>query len=474
MAGTPDQAPNSTRVRSEQHHCIVIGGGLAGMVAARRMVELGVRPTVLERGSDEGGANNARISGGLLHVAWEAMDTPADDLYARLLKETDGEIDHALARRFADDAGATVEWLEGLGIEISPKKPGVPYMKHALAPHTVGVGRRINPERGPDKTMLQLYAQVREGGGDIRLGANAQSLTPADDGGWIVRFRTADGALVDAHAPVVLAADGGFQGSPELLGRYVGPNAGTSLLRAMPTSTGAALQMLLDNGARGVGLGRVYGHVVSITAFETDTLWPYPPLDKLCLNALLVDQAGARFPTHAGDGVQLVNELARSESPRGFRVICDEALWSGAGADNPYGTPVPNPDLVERGGDHHAAATIAELAQEIGLDPRALQAAVDLHNADPAKTPIAQGPFHALGVVPGITFTMGGVKVAPGGEVLDDVEASIHGLYAAGSCTGGLHGGPRGGYVGGLAHAAVFGRVVAESIAQTLTKGAAA
>jgi fumarate reductase flavoprotein subunit len=463
----------SAQAREERHDCLVIGGGLAGMVAARRMLELGVRPTVLERGLEEGGANNARISGGLLHVAWEAMDTPADELYARLIAQTDGEIDPALARRFADGAGPTVEWLEGLGVEISPKQPGVPYMKHALAPHTVGAGRRINPERGPDRTMLGFYAQVREGGGDIRLGANAQTLTRAADGGWVVRLRTAEGELVDAHAPVVLVADGGFQGSPELLSRYVGPNAGTSLLRAMPTSTGAGLQMLLDNGARGVGLGRVYGHVVSITAFETDTLWPYPPLDKLCLQALLVDRAGDRFVTHAVDGVQLVNELARTEAPRAYRVICDEALWSGAGADNPYGTPVPNPDLVQRGGDHHAAQTPAELAQAVGLDPQVLERAVEQHNADPAKTPIATAPFHALGVVPGITFTMGGVKVAPDGEVLDDVDAPIPGLYAAGSCTGGLHGGPRGGYVGGLAHAAVFGRVVAESIAEAIgTAGA--
>ncbi|HEX5608887.1 MAG TPA: FAD-dependent oxidoreductase [Solirubrobacterales bacterium] len=447
---------------AERHDCVIVGGGLAGISAARRLIELGIRPTVLERGTEDGGAGNARISGGLLHVAWEAMDTPADDLHARLLKETDGEIDPALARRFADGAGPALEWLESHGIEISPKGD-VAYMRHALAPHGEGIGRRIQPERGTDRTLVSLYKGVRDGGGEVRLGVSAEGLAPDSDGGWIVSCRGADGSF-DLHARVVLVADGGFQGSPEMLTRYVGASADTALLRAMPTSTGEGLRMLLANGAQTAGLGRVYGHVVSRDAFENDTLWPYPTLDKLCIQALLVDRRGERFPTHATDGVALVNELVRTETPRAFRIVCDEALWNGAGADNPYGAPVPNPDLVERGGDHHAAETLEGLAEAIGIDAPTLQAAVEAHNADPSKLAIAEAPFHSIAIVPGITFTQGGVKVDADCAVLDALDAPIPGLYAAGSCTGGIHGGPRGGYVGGLADALVFGLAAGDAI----------
>lgn len=458
--------PSMSAADGQAHDCVIVGGGLAGIAAARRLVEVGVRPTVLERGAEDGGAGNARISGGLLHVAWEAMDTPADALYARLLKETDDEIDPALARRFADGAGPALEWLRSHDVELSPKGD-VPYMRHALAPHGEGIGRRIQPERGTDRTLVALYKGVREGGGEVRLGVSAERLAPAADGGWIVSCRGDEGSF-DLHARVVLVADGGFQGSPELLTRYVGPNAATALLRAMPTSTGEGLQMLLANGAQTVGLGRVYGHIVSRDALGNDTLWPYPTLDKLCMQALLVDRRGERLPTHATDGVALVNELVRTETPRAFRVVFDEALWNGAGADNPYGAPVPNPDLVERGGDHHAAETLEQLAQAAGLETVALQAAVDAHNADPAKIAIAKPSFHAIAIVPGITFTQGGVKVGPDCAVLDALDAPISGLYAAGSCTGGLHGGPRGGYVGGLADALVFGLAAADAIGADL------
>jgi succinate dehydrogenase/fumarate reductase flavoprotein subunit len=68
-------------------------------------------------------------------------------------------------------------------------------------------------------------------------------------------------------------------------------------------------------------------------------------------------------------------------------------------------------------------------------------------------------------VIPGITFTMGGVRISPACEVLDEMDRPIAGLYAAGGATGGLHGGPRGGYVGGLAAALTFGLLAAEAIA---------
>jgi fumarate reductase flavoprotein subunit len=452
--------------------CVIIGGGLAGIAAALRMRQLGLATFVLERSEEDGGANNARISGGLMHVAWGAMDEPAEQLYERLVNATDGEIDHELARAFAENAGPVVAWLETLGVEMSPKGP-VPYMKFAMAPHEAGVGRRLLSGRGPDRAMLGMYEQARRAGVDVRLGASAEALEPDSEGGWIVRYRTADGTREAVRAPTVLAADGGFQANPELLSRYVAPNAGACLLRAMTSSTGSALRALLDNGAGAVGLGRVYGHVVSVSALENDTLWPYPTLDKLCLQGLLVDRAGDRLATRATDGVQLVNELASQQDPRGYAVICDEPLWTSAGADNPYGTPVPNPDLLERGGHARAADDLQELAREMSVDPAVLATAVADHNADGGKPPIRTAPYRAIGVIAGITFTMGGVRIDPRCQVLDELGAPIDGLYAAGGCAGGLHGGPHGGYVGGLAEAAVFGYLAAEAIHDRLSAAVA-
>jgi fumarate reductase flavoprotein subunit len=433
------------------------------MVAARRLQQLGVAPTVLERGDTEGGANSARISGGLLHVAMAAMDEKPDNLYRRLMEETDGEIDPSLARVYADNAGRATEWLAAEGVEIKPKSD-VACQRFALYPHELANARRIVPTRGPDRMMMTLYRAVRGDGGKIILGASAESLGRAANGGWTVTYRSG-GRAHERTARAVVVADGGFQANAEMLSRYVGPNAAQCLLRAMPSATGAGLRMLMGVGAKAVGLGRVYGHMVSADALHNDTLWPYPSVDRLCLQGVLVDRRGDRFATRATDGVRLVTELARTEDPRGYCLIFDEALWRTAGKDNPYGTPVPNADLAERGGRLVSAGSLSELAHAVGLAPAQLERAVAGHNGDPGRIELGTAPYYAMPVIPGITFTMGGVKMGPGGQVLDEVDRPIPGLFAAGSATGGLHGGPRGGYVGGLAAALTFGLLAAEAIA---------
>jgi fumarate reductase flavoprotein subunit len=68
-----------------------------------------------------------------------------------------------------------------------------------------------------------------------------------------------------------------------------------------------------------------------------------------------------------------------------------------------------------------------------------------------------------LKVVPGITFTMGGVLVNGNCEALNLEEKPIPGLYAAGDTIGGLMGGYRGGYTGGLMQAVVTGILAGEN-----------
>lgn len=437
------------------------------MVAARRLQELGSQPLVLEKATVDGGMNNARISGGLVHLAWAAMDDDRDALRARLDAETDGEIDPQLADALAGNAGRAITWLAGQGVETQPKGD-VGYQKHALYPHRPGTGRRLRAEFGPDRMIMRLYETFREAGGIVRLGSTACGLRRDPDRAcWIVTYQSSDapGAGRELAARSVVVADGGFQANPEMLSRYVGPNAGLCALRAMDTATGDGLRMLLDSGAGALGLGRVYGHMVSRDALHNDELWPYPALDKLCLQGALVDRGGGLFAHRATNGVELVTLLARGEDPRGYAVVFDDELWETAGRDNPYNTAVPNPDLVARGAHFASAADLDGLAAELGVPPRELRSAIAAHSAVPGNRPIRTAPFHAIRVVPGISFTMGGVRIDAGASVLHRNGERIPGLYATGSTVGGVHGGPHGGYVGGLAVAIELGLIAAETIA---------
>ena len=82
--------------------------------------------------------------------------------------------------------------------------------------------------------------------------------------------------------------------------------------------------------------------------------------------------------------------------------------------------------------------------------------------------PIAQPPFYAAPLAAGISYTMGGIEIDAGARVIGTDGAPLPGLFAAGSCTGGIEGGPLGGYVGGYLKAASLGLIAAETIGATL------
>jgi hypothetical protein len=80
------------------------------------------------------------------------------------------------------------------------------------------------------------------------------------------------------------------------------------------------------------------------------------------------------------------------------------------------------------------------------------------------RSPFAllEPPFRALGVRPGITFTLGGIDVDAGLRVVDRDGKAIPGLYAAGADAGGTY---DRGYMGGLVLGLVQGRMAGGSAA---------
>jgi hypothetical protein len=149
---------------------IIAGAGMAGLVCAARARELGLRPTVLEKGTRAGGSMLLSSCVVWRHLEWEDFraECPAgDEALQRLIWER------------LDDA---LEWLVSLGAE--------PVWDDTENPRTRG--KRFDP-----RALTQLLAR------DVRLGeALAEDAEPPlvlATGGFPVRLAAERGLLVRSN-----------------------------------------------------------------------------------------------------------------------------------------------------------------------------------------------------------------------------------------------------------------------------------
>lgn len=459
---------------SSSFDVLVIGGGIAGLVAANRAAELGKRAVVLEKGTADRYLCSSRYTGGTFHISYTDVLAGEDRLVKVIETATRGFARKDVAAAVARDSSRLVRWLQAEGIRFINLGH---YHTFVLAPPS-RTGAGLDWEgRGGDVLLRTLGANLEKRGGRILRGTRALALDVSVPGRIAVEAEE-NGAAIAFDAAAVVIADGGFPANVDLVRKHITPAADKLMQRNAGTAAGDGLRMAEAVGAATVGMNCFYGHLLSRDAMTNDRLWPRPYVDALAVAGILVDAGGNRFADEGEGGVYAANAVARLADPLSATLIFDHAIWEGPGTN----AMIPaNPLLPNAGGTLHRAATIPELASIAGLPAERLQVAVDRHNEalaagtldklDPPRRtdrhkawPIAKPPFYAVPLCTGITNTMGGIAVDQDGAVLDRNGHTIAGLYAAGGATGGLEGGPSIGYVGGLIKA-VFGLRAAEKIA---------
>jgi fumarate reductase flavoprotein subunit len=215
--------------------------------------------------------------------------------------------------------------------------------------------------------------------------------------------------------PTILAT-GGFQGDPELVREHIHPD-GELRLRANPWSAGDGMRHALRNGgALSAGLDEFYGRNMPDADFTEDQFVPL---------------------------AQLYGRVARVFNERGEEFFQGELSWS----EN---------DLVQATAQQPGARAWYLLDDEALKDADVVRRVEQAPTrTEPDRLPFSapDGTRVAVRVKPGITHTIGGLRV-------DDHARVADGLYAAGADVGGIS---TGGYASGLAAALVFGRIAAES-----------
>jgi succinate dehydrogenase/fumarate reductase flavoprotein subunit len=427
----------------------VAGGGLAGLTAALRAVDLGASVTLLEKGDRPGGS--FLLSSGYI---WSYRDMPT---YRR--EAPGGDI--ALQELILNRLGFGLEWLERAGGILLSRETGNP----------LTFGARFDP----GQTVAALAERILASGARSLTGTALEAL--AEDAGRITGVRaSSSGKKVEYAADAVVLASGGFAANPDLVGRHIIGGIGKMAVRAHPRSTGDGFLAALEKGAlASAGLDEFYGRNLpaSPATFPPERFVEVSQLYGR--HAVAVNARGERYADEGADWSETALTRATAHQPGPYAWYVLDAV--GLRARVRERTVREMVEVArDTGGNVVEATSLEELADglgELGLPRDALFRTLENYNAavasdtemSPPRTgpavPLREPPFVAVKVAPYITHTVGGLVVDVACRVLrEGYRRPIPGLYAAGVEVGGVS---AGGYTSGLASALVFGRAAAES-----------
>ena len=453
---------------------LVVGAGLAGFTAAVRASEKSARVVLIDKSPGALGDGNVLMASGSLRAGGKSPRADPTELYQFVMSE--GVAYPDLGKAWSESCGRAVDWLISSAVKVTESEPGRIWLDQSgqvsLAPvYKKDVGTRA---------LAKLKERFLTLGGTYLNGMEGRKLLFENGRACGVSAKK-DGAEIELHSRATILSTGGFSANKGMLRQYVGPCADQCKLRGSKQCTGDGLRMALEVGAKAVNLNYFYGHLISRKALVDDRFWPYPRLDSFVDEGILVDRKGERFVDEGRGDVAVANELARADDPTGATLIFDQESWEAARDDvfaKSVKTPAPNPWLMDNEGEIFSDPEIKGLANAIGVDSGRLAGTIQDYNRAAASKDASslriprtgkprplRPPYYGLRVIPGITFTMGGVLINGRTEVLNEDEQPIAGLYAAGDAIGGLMGGYRGGYTGGLMQAVVTGILAGENAA---------
>ena len=465
---------------------VVVGGGLAGLTAANVAASRGRQVIVVEKGVGEDYPCNSRIATGVLGLAHSDPTDSPDVLYRAIMDDTENYASPELASLLASNAGRALRWLRDEKISVI-KALAANRIRWVLAPPKAAKPGHDWKGRGPDLALQTLNAESpTEGRSAARL-VRARRLV-MENGNCVGVVVDCDGQSEQISASAVILADGGFQANSQLLRELITERPDSLAQRNAMTGEGDALLMAREVGAQLTDMQAFYGHLLARNAIHNRELWPYPTIDTLASCSVLVDADGRRFIDEGLGGIPLSNAIARLPDPLSAFAIFDDEIWNIAGKAEFIS---PNPYVELLGGEVIRASSLDELARLARLPAANLAHTVaiynqsvqsnDLKSIDPPRSPgrsfgelrsstrrldvkpVRTPPFYAIPLCAGISYTLGGVAIDAHACVLDNTNMPIPGLYAVGSCTGGLEGGPIAGYVGGLMKALCTGLIAGEA-----------
>ena len=450
LNGTTEETSTELTIEPDM---IVVGSGMAGLVATARGVELGLNVLVLEQSVRTGGCIHyagGTVSGAGFKIQKEngVEDTP-EAFYADIeALGGEGEFNEALAKRHTEEAGAAIDWLdEDLGVDFGDRSlVGGAYtamqtlrVTRALGSYSMGAANAYL-----DPLNERLEQAIADGKAQIMYNTKVTELLV--EGDKCVGVKAGD---LEFRAPSVVLATGGYSYNEDLL-----KMAGFENVISCAPSTSDGSGFLLAQAVGGV----------------------FDNMDEI------VNYYGGGIPTNGFDMYYQVNNSYPGMiyvNAQGDRVGAEEsatsAMWYGQEESKLYAVissnmidkeqafikhPMMNSAVLENNGWDkleelaaegncvYKADTLEEMAEMIGTEN--LTATVEAYNKDVAagedtafgRSPesmvaFEEGPYYAVVTVPYVwSGTSGGVRANEDGYLQREDGSVITGLSLAGEILG--------------------------------------
>ena len=391
---------------------LIVGGGLAGLAAAIEARRTGLKVVLLCKNRTGLSGNTLMAAGnisGLLDPG-DSADLFADDV----LRGGRGIADPALARILAEHSAGAFSCLESIGVGFLRREGKILLQSnpgHSL-PRVLAVDTTGHPVRTAGLAITLPLLREAEGRG-VRLieSTAAVDLVGADGEVFGAVAFGRDGSFLGIRAGAVVLATGGG-------GRLFSQTNNT---REMTGDGGA---MAFRAGARLRDLEFVQFHPIMGIAPARIIF----PTTLFADGAVLRNKKGERFLL----GLFPAGEEGATRDAMSRAVHLE--VSEGRGTD---------------GGVHLDLSGVA--TQTVADRYQGLWDLLGRYGCDLSRTPVTVGPS--------VHFLMGGVSIDAA------TATTLHGLFAAGEVTGGLHGANR---LGGnaLMEALVFGRIAGEEAAK--------
>ena len=154
---------------------VIVGGGLSGISAAARAVELGKQPVVLEKTAILGGAGNfpeGSLGLGTKYQKEHGITWDIQKNIDRFLDFNHYRTNPAVIRQLISRSGETIDWVVDKGVEIRGIRTLWPQGESYNCWHLF--------KGGASAVVAKLSTQVKNKGGQILMNTPAQKLITKD------------------------------------------------------------------------------------------------------------------------------------------------------------------------------------------------------------------------------------------------------------------------------------------------------